>query len=67
VVVEAIRERGLYKVVGIARTLITNCSIELKKSNLNNVKDLDVIMQGLTTMVRNNLVEGMGLNKDHVT
>jgi hypothetical protein len=44
VVFEAIQKGGLYKLVGVAQTLIVDCSTKLKKNNLNGIKDLDVIM-----------------------
>jgi hypothetical protein len=44
VIVEAIQEGGLYKLVGVAQTLIVDCSTKLKKSNLNGIKDLNVTM-----------------------
>ncbi len=38
VIVEAIQERGFYKLVGVVQFLVVECSTKIKKSNLKHHK-----------------------------
>jgi hypothetical protein len=44
VIVEAIQERRVYKLVGVVQSLVAECSTKIKKSNLKHHKFGHVFM-----------------------
>jgi hypothetical protein len=65
VIVEAIRKKRLYKLVGVAQSFVVECSTKVKRNDLWHEKFKHVFIHALTTMDNNNLVESMDPNGNY--